>query len=575
MAMKAHERLIVVLPTGGGKSLLFMLPAILKERDDGTTVVVVPFAALIQDVVRRARECGVDCIRWQSALTVGRDGPERRARLVVVSADLVEVGEFVQYLDHLRRLGVLKEIFVDESHTLVLDVNYRDRLLRLVGLHYYDCAIIFLTATLPGFVERRLRQTMLIEEAAIIRASTVKGNIRYQVQEIRKVRDVADAVEEMVERLGARMTRDQKGVVYCRTHTEAETMAERLGCDFYHSGIGEAHRRQEILERWMEGVSGQRWIVATTGLGTGIDIAGIVAVIHMGQPYGLVDFVQQTGRGGRRDGEVVDSVIIKGPGRAAIRAQASDVEHWNHEAMVTFIEQTSCRRTILGEIMDGRGRSCDELEVEACDRCRSEVEEVDVSGEEQDEREDEGYQTEIVSGSQRLKKHIQGTHQALDRLRGWLEEVKDYCPVCWVKWHRRGGQERHRKLVEHRIQECRVVRYEAFRTWRQGLAFGQYDCCWRCGLAGGWCDGAQRGLECEHADTVLPVMMEVVESEKAREWIREGLEVEEEVLLEQRGYLSWLGRRRQVYGRWMTNGMAVVATVVEQCDRQREERRRE
>jgi hypothetical protein len=70
-------------------------------------------------------------------------------------------------------------------------------------------------------------------------------------------------------------------------------------------------------------------------------------------------------------------------------------------------------------------------------------------------------------------------------------------------------------------------------------------------------------------------MMEVVESEKAREWIREGLEVEEEVLLEQRRYLSWLGRRRQVYGRWMTNGMAVVATVVEQCDRQREERRKE
>lgn len=573
LAMKAHERLIVVLPTGGGKSLPFMLPAILKEREGQTTVVVVPFAALIQDVVRRAREFGIDCIRWQSASSVGRDGPARRARLVVVSADLVEVGEFVQYLDHLRRLGVLKEIFVDESHTLVLDANYRYRLLDLIGLNRYDCAMIFLTATLPGFVERRLRQTMLLEEAAIIRASTVKGNIRYRVQEMARSGDVADAVEKVAERLGARMTGDQKGVVYCRTHTETEKMAERLGCDFYHSGISEAYRRQEILERWVDGVGGIRWIVATTGLGTGIDIAGIVAVVHMGQPYGLVDFIQQTGRGGRRDGDVVDSVIVKGPGRAAIQPQASDVEHWNHEAMVAFIEQQSCRRTILGEIMDGQGRSCCELGVELCDRCRGEEENTEHSeaGGEGNGEVDSEHQSRTVSGSQRLKEHVQCTHQALNRLRGWLEEVKSCCPVCWVKWHRRGRQERYRRLVEHGIRQCRVVEYEAFRAWRQGLAFGRYDCCWRCGLANGWCDGAERGLECENADTVLPVMMEVVESETGRAWICEGLEVEEEVLREPSRYLSWLGRRRQVHGQLMTNGMALIVTTIAECDRQREE----
>ena len=76
---------------------------------------------------------------------------------MVVSADLVEADEFVQYLDHLRRLGVLKEVFVDESHTVVLDANYRYRLLELMGLQRYDCPMICLTATLPGFVERRLR----------------------------------------------------------------------------------------------------------------------------------------------------------------------------------------------------------------------------------------------------------------------------------------------------------------------------------------------------------------------------------------------------------------------------------
>jgi len=287
---------------------------------------------------------------------------------------------------------------------------------------------------------------MLIEEAAIIRASTVKGTIRYRVQETAKPGEVKEAVEKVVEQLGARMTGDQKGVVYCRTHGEAEMMAERVGCEFYHSSIAEAARRQEILAGWMEGRGGIRWIVATTGLGTGIDIAGIVAVVHMGSPYGIVDFVQQTGRGGRRDGEVVNSVIVKSPGRATIRVQASDVEHWNHEAMVAFIEQPSCRRIILGELMDGHGQSCEALGVEQCDRCGNEGDgpivstetgrdEVDVNG---------GSASGIVSGSRRLQAHVQGRHRVLDRLREWLREVQDCCPVCWVKWHRRGRQERHR-----------------------------------------------------------------------------------------------------------------------------------
>lgn len=78
-----------------------MLPAILKERESETTVVVVPFAALVRDVVQRARELGVDCIHWQSVSRVKQDGPEWRAYLVVVSANLIEAKEFMQYLEYI------------------------------------------------------------------------------------------------------------------------------------------------------------------------------------------------------------------------------------------------------------------------------------------------------------------------------------------------------------------------------------------------------------------------------------------------------------------------------------------
>lgn len=279
---------------------------------------------------------------------------------------------------------------------------------------------------------------MLIDDALIIRASTVKANIRYQVHQVAPSEQVVDAVEWRVGQLGSRMTGDEKGVVYCRSHAEAETIAARVGCDFYHAGIVDAQRRQQVLTCWIDGEEGGRWIAATTGLGTGIDIAGITAVIHMGPPYGLVDFVQQTGRGGRRDGEVVESVIIKTAGRGYIRPEASDVEHWNHEAMITFMEQESCGRVTLGQIMDGEGRDCDQLQAELCDRCCDRRGDI-THEEEDDDEEDEGYQSQRVIGSQRLKMQVQSTQQALGRLRAWFREVQECCPTCWVKWHRRAG----------------------------------------------------------------------------------------------------------------------------------------
>ena len=182
----------------------------------------------------------MDYIRWQSASTVSRDGPERLAQLVVVSADLTEVGKFTQYMDHVRRLGLLDYIFVNKGYTIVMDVNYRLRLAEVIGLQRYDYAIVILTAILPGYIKRRLRQTILINEAPIIRASTVKANIRYCVHEVASSQKVADTVERRVSRLGSRITGDEKGVVYCRSHAEAEIMVTRIRCDFYHAGIMDA-----------------------------------------------------------------------------------------------------------------------------------------------------------------------------------------------------------------------------------------------------------------------------------------------------------------------------------------------
>ena len=124
--------------------------------------------------------------------------------------------------------------------------------------------------------------------------------------------------------------------------------------------------------------------MAISALGTGIDIGGIVAVVHMEQPWGLVDFVQQTGRGARREGELVDSVIVMSEGRAWRDGTRGDVEQANTDVMERFVGSLGCRREVLSEFMDGKRLSCRDVSGEACDRCRGDNEQ---EGEEEEEEE--------------------------------------------------------------------------------------------------------------------------------------------------------------------------------------------
>jgi hypothetical protein len=96
-----------------------------------------------------------------------------------------------------------------------------------------------------------------------------------------------------------------------------------------------------------------RWIVATTGLGTGVDIKGIVAIVHAEQPYGLVDFVQQMGRGGRRAGEVVQSVIIHDRRPQQIDRYSSFVDKVNQAQIDGFVLTPGCRRAVITAFIDG------------------------------------------------------------------------------------------------------------------------------------------------------------------------------------------------------------------------------
>ncbi|KAK2684950.1 hypothetical protein QWA68_016472 [Fusarium oxysporum] len=307
MSLKTDQTAINVLPTGARKSILFMLPAVMQLT--GISIVVVPYVALMDDLVTQATAIGVDYIQYRTSISAGREEVPRAARLVVVSANIVSSDQFFGYADGLLCAGLLKRIFINKYHTVIMDISYRAKLGELIGLRRFGCPIVLLTATLPVVLEDWFRGEMLAKSAIVVRDRTVKLNCQYQVQQVKLGKGaLEERTVEVIRQLDREMTGRQKGVIYCRSKKQCEAIAEEIGCGFYYSGMSEKDR-VEAQSAWIDGQA-SRWIAATTGLGTGIDIEGIVAVVHMEKPYGLVDFVQQTGRGGRRAGEVVKSIVV-------------------------------------------------------------------------------------------------------------------------------------------------------------------------------------------------------------------------------------------------------------------------
>lgn len=364
----------------------------------------------------------------------------RAARLVVVSADIVSSGELSGYADGLLCAGLLRRIFIDECHTIIMDIGYRAKLGELRSLHRYGGPIVLLTATPPVMLEDWFRGEMLARSAVMVRDRTTKLNCRYRVEQVEAGSGAAEKrTVEVIKQLDAWLTGRQNGVVYCRSRGQCEAVAGEIGCGFHHSGMTEEDR-SEARTAWINGRA-SRWMVATTGLGTGVDIEGIVAVIHAEQPYGLVDFVQQTGRGGRRAGEVVRSIIIHDGRPQRKDGHGSFVDCANQAQMEAFVSTPGCRGAVVAAFMDGvTGETCKDVAgAELCDQC-------ELSGRVVNS-ETEGELALYKSGSDNINKGG-GIRKTISTREGmqirtlfrWLDEVTDECPVCHVRRHYRGRE---------------------------------------------------------------------------------------------------------------------------------------
>jgi len=505
---------IIVLPTSSGKSVLFFSVAAMAVGQ--TVIVVVPFAALVDDILARASGSGIQCREWQ-----GEGSFPVLPQLIVVSADRAVEGGFLHFAKGLELHGELSHVFFDECHVAFTDTSYRQRLRELYQLRYLDCPFICLTATLMVQLEPVLRANLLIPQAELFRRGTMRRTIRYTVQDS-KERPPSEVATQLVRSLP--LPPGKRGVIYVRSYQTGAVISSALQCPFYKA---RAEGKGELLAEWVSGEGG--WIVATGALGTGINIAGIIYVVHVDRPYGLTSFMQQSGRGGR-NGEVSDSYVVvrkqggsgSSRGRRAV-ALVSDysVEHQDEEALSEFLSTRGCRRAVLAGHLDGvfEGADCISTDSILCDQCRrrtlfsgegggpeaAEGRGGGSGGGRRRESDADG-QSGVITGQQAITQAFEEDMLRDSELIQFMDELKRDCIYC-VLIGTDGGESQG----PHVHGEClnlagEAYGIEAYRQWRQELELAAAGQCYRCGLGQEMCQAVEEGVACEYPHLMLPVM---------------------------------------------------------------------
>lgn len=278
---------MVTMPTGAGKSLVVVMTATLAR--DRVTVVVVPFIALRQDARRRYAALGLQSHVYEA-------GKADQASVVLATPESVATGHFRQYLASLVSSGRLVRVFIDEGHTLVLDQTFRpDMVAAAKSLTQGGIQRVVMSGTMPAAVVSGLEVMLELGGPTgvyrRVKMTASRPGISYRVVDAPRRTHVAF----LRRRITTVREREKKVLVCVMAKARGAQVAQELQVPFY-SGDMDGTSREKIMAEF---VTGRRPIlVATSGAGTGIDIDGLVEVVHLDGSFGMTEQQQQAGRAG-------------------------------------------------------------------------------------------------------------------------------------------------------------------------------------------------------------------------------------------------------------------------------------
>ncbi|KAL2428490.1 ATP-dependent DNA helicase hus2/rqh1 [Exophiala dermatitidis] len=383
----------VLMPTGGGKSLCYQLPAVVQSgHTRGVTIVISPLLSLMQDQVEHLKALNIQAQLINGETTMAHrktildhlrgDSPHDFVQLLYVTPEMVNQNQtFVRAFEGLHSRGLLARIVIDEAHCVSQwghDFRPDYKALGEFRSRFNAVPVMALTATATENVKFDVMQVLGMENCEVFTQSFNRPNLTYEVRPKGKGRAVLDSIAGLI-----KSTYDgQAGIVYCLSRKNCESVATQLRKEYhieaqhYHAGIPSG-KRIEIQQKWQEGEFNV--IVATIAFGMGIDKPDVRFVIHHTIPKSLEGYYQETGRAGR-DGNQSGCYLYYGYGDTAslkhmIENGDGSPQQKEHQKqllrnVVQFCENRSdCRRLQVLDYFNERfdPRDCRN----GCDNCAS------------------------------------------------------------------------------------------------------------------------------------------------------------------------------------------------------------
>ncbi len=369
---------LVLMPTGGGKSLCYQVPAIVRQRaGHGVAVVVSPLIALMHNQVGALHELGVSAAFLNSTLDMAaaRDVEQQMLRgeltLLYAAPERITTPRFMALLTSLYERGQLSLFAIDEAHCVSQwghDFRPEYRAMSMLHEQFAGVPRLALTATADDLTRQDMVHHLALTDARQFVSSFDRPNISYRITEKR------DGMAQLLAFIQAEFAGDA-GVVYCQSRKRVEEVAEQLaraGVNAlpYHAGM-DATVRQRHQDRFLreDGVV----VVATIAFGMGIDKPDVRFVAHMDMPKNIEGYYQETGRAGR-DGEpavawmaygladvinqrrMIDEGLASEEFKQALRGKL--------DALLALAEATDCRRVHLLHYFGEHSTACGN-----CDNC--------------------------------------------------------------------------------------------------------------------------------------------------------------------------------------------------------------
>ncbi len=369
---------LVLMPTGGGKSLCYQIPAIARHRaGHGVAIVVSPLIALMHDQVGALHEAGVEAQFLNSTLSLEEAGAvERRmlrgdVTLIYAAPERVTTPRFLAQLDSLHERGKLSLFAIDEAHCVSQwghDFRPEYRALTVLHERYASVPRIALTATADAITREDIVERLQLEQARQFVSSFDRPNIRYCLVEKN------DATAQLL-RFIEREHEGDAGIVYCQSRKRVEEIAQTLSRHDiqalpYHAGL-DPQVRQTNQDRFLreDGIV----MVATIAFGMGIDKPDVRFVAHLDMPKNIEGYYQETGRAGR-DGLPADAWMAYGLNDVVNQRRMIDespagedfkqVMRGKLDALLALAEATDCRRVRLLAYFGEASSPCGN-----CDNC--------------------------------------------------------------------------------------------------------------------------------------------------------------------------------------------------------------